>query len=121
MVKLGRIYINMEILMLDSYLELPREGHLEAVFHFFSYLWAKHNLSLELDPNYMEIDHGRLKKHKWVEFYGELKEAIPTDIMEPRGESVDLRMNVDSNHAGYIVTRRSSTELIIFLNAAPIY
>ena len=67
---------------------------------FFSYLWAKHNLSLELDPNYMEIDHGRLKKHKWVEFYGELKEAIPTDIKDPRGKSVDLGMNVDSNHAG---------------------
>ena len=32
-----------------------------------------------------------------------------------------MRVYVDSNHAGYIVTRRSSTELIIFLNAAPIY
>ena len=36
MVKLGRIDINTEISILASHLALPREGHLEAIFNFFS-------------------------------------------------------------------------------------
>ena len=53
-----------------------------------------------LDPTYPEIDHDIFKKHDWVEFYGEVKEAILTDMPEPRGKSVDLRMNIDSKYAG---------------------
>ena len=32
-----------------------------------------------------------------------------------------LRVYVDSNHAGDLVTRRSRTEFVVFLNGAPIY
>ena len=98
MVKLGQIDINTEILMLTSYLALPREGHLEAVFHVFLYLWAKHNSKLAFDPNYPEINHDSFKKHNWVEFYGNVKEAILNNMPEPRSRSVDLRMHVDSDH-----------------------
>ena len=38
MVELGRIDIITEVSKLASQLELPREGHLEAVFHIFGYL-----------------------------------------------------------------------------------
>ena len=116
MVKLRQIDINTKISMLASHLVLPREGHLEALFRVFSYLQAKHNSRLTFDPNYPEIYHDRFKKHKWVDFYGDVKEAIPTDIPEPRGESVDLRMHIYSDHAGYKATRRSSTGFLIFMN-----
>ena len=99
MVKLGRIDINTEISMLASHLELPRDGHLEAVFNVFSYLRANHNSRLSLDPIYPEIYHYSLKKHKWVELYGKVKEAILNDMLEPRVKSVDLRIHVDIDHA----------------------
>ena len=118
MVAIVQIDINTEISMLYSHLELPREGHLEVVFHVFSCLWAKHNSRLALDPTYQDIDHDIFKKHKWVDFYGNVKEAILTDMTDPRRKSVDLRMHVDRNHAGDKATRRSRTGLLIFINTA---
>ena len=38
-----------------------------------------------------------------------MKEAIPPKEPEPRGKEVDLRIFVDSDHAGYKLTKRSRT------------
>ena len=84
--------------MLDSHLAFLREGQLEAVFHVFSYLWTKHKSRLALDPTYPEIDQDIFKKNKWVEFYGDMEEAILIEMLEPRGKSVELSMHVDSDH-----------------------
>ena len=99
MVKLGRIDINMEISILASNLVLLREGNLEAVLHVFLYLWSKNNSRLALDLTYMEIDHERFKKQKWVESYDYVKEAIPTEMPDPRSKSLELKIIIDSNHA----------------------
>ena len=37
------------------------------------------------------------------------------------GPSMTMRIFVDSNHAGDLVTRRSRTGFVVFLNCAPIY
>ncbi len=37
------------------------------------------------------------------------------------GQSMNMRVFVDADHAGDLVTRRSRTGFIVFLNAAPIY
>jgi hypothetical protein len=55
-----------------------------------------------------------------MEFYGNVEEAIPPDMPPPLGKDVDLRMMVDSDHAGEKRTRRSCTGFIIFCNLAPI-
>jgi len=43
MVELGRMDIITEVSLLASQMAMPREGHLEAVFHIFGYLKQKHN------------------------------------------------------------------------------
>jgi hypothetical protein len=52
--------------------------------------------------------------------YGDVKEMIPSDAPIPRGKEVDLRLFVDSDHAGEQFTRRSRTGFVIYLNKAPI-
>ena len=47
-------------------------------------------------------------------------EAIPPKMPQPRGKDVDLRLFVDSDHAGDKQVRRSRTGYFIFLNMAPI-
>ena len=69
MVELGRVDINTEVSMLSSHMAMPREGHLEALFHVFAFLKAKHNSRLALDPTYPEINPGDFKKCDWKEFY----------------------------------------------------
>ena len=60
------------------------------------------------------------QEHDWCGFYGDVKEAIPPNAPEPRGKEVDLRIFVDSDHAGDKLIRQSRTGYIIFLNNAPI-
>ena len=42
-------------------------------------------------------------------------------MTKPRGRGTDMRVYVDSDHAGNTITRRSRTGFVIFLNGAPIY
>jgi hypothetical protein len=106
--------------MLSTYLCLPREGHLEAVFHVFAYLGLYHNARFVFDPTYPAVDMGTFIKTYCKSMYGDVKEMIPSDATIYRGKEVDLRLFVDSDHAGEKFTRRSRTGFVIYLNMAPI-
>jgi hypothetical protein len=45
---------------------------------------------------------------------------IPSDAPIPRGKEVDVRLFVDSDHAGEQFTRSSRTVFVIYLNMAPV-
>ena len=117
-VELGRVDIITEVSTLASQMAMPREGHLEAIFRVFAYLNIRHNSRLVLDPTYPVIPQNTFQTYEWTNFYGNIKEAIPPDAPEPRGKEVDLRMYVDSDHAGDPKTRRSRTGFFIFVNSA---
>ena len=117
-VELGRVDVITEVSMLASYLANPRDGHLDAALHLYSFLRNKHNARLVLDPTYPDIDEDNFVKHDWERFYGEVKEELPPDMPEPLGRVVDLRLYVDSSHANDKSNRRSRTGFFIFLNSA---
>jgi hypothetical protein len=119
-VELGRIDIIAEVSMLSTHLCLPRKGHLEGVFHVFSYLGLHQNARVLCDPTYHYVDMGTFIKTDWKSMYGDVKEMIPSDSPAPRGKEVDLRLFVDSDHAGEQFTRRSRTGFVIYFNMAPI-
>jgi hypothetical protein len=56
----------------------------------------------------------------WKKFFGDVKEAIPSNAPPPRGRPVVLRCYVDSDHAGDKLTRHSRTGYIQMINMAPI-
>jgi hypothetical protein len=119
-VELGRINIITEVSMLSTYLCLPLEGHLEAVFHVSVYLGLHHNTRVVFYPTYPAVDMGAFIKTVWKSIYGDVKEMIPSDAPIPHGKEVDLRLVVDSDHAGEQFTRCSRTGFVIYLNMAPI-
>ena len=119
-VELGRVDIITEVSELASFMVMPREGHLEAVFHLFNHLEKKHNARIVFDPTYPEIDRSAFKECDWKAFYGDVKEAIPPNAPKPRGKDVDIRLFVDSDHANDQQTRRSRTGFLIYLNMSPI-
>ena len=45
-----------EVSTLASHMALPREGHLDAVFHVFAYLKREHNMRTILALLYPDID-----------------------------------------------------------------
>jgi hypothetical protein len=120
MVELGCIDIATEVSMLSSYLACPREGHLENALRVMGYLQLKHNLQLIFDPTYLDIDQTAFRSSAWTEFYGNVEEAIPPNMPPPLGKDVDLRMMVNSDHAGDKRTRHPRTGFILFCNLAPV-
>ena len=83
--ELGRIGIIAEVYMLAPKLALPREVHLEAVFHIFGYPKGHHNTRMAFNPTYPTNDMSMFQEHYWCDFYGDMKEAIPPNAPEPRG------------------------------------
>jgi hypothetical protein len=72
-VELGRIDIITEVSMLSTYLCLPREGHLEAVFHVFVYLGLNNNARVVFYPTYPAADMDTFIKTDWKSMYGDVK------------------------------------------------
>jgi hypothetical protein len=86
-----------------------------------AYLRVKHNSRLVLDPTYAGIDYAQFNVDAdWHAFYGDVEEALPPNAPKPLGKEVELRMFVDSDHAGDKATRRSRTGYMIFINMSMI-
>jgi len=101
---------------------MPREGHLERLFHMFVFLKSKHNGVMVFDPTEPDIDKSCFVREDWsAAAYGECTEELPPNMTEARGVGMTMRAFVDSEHAGDITMRRSRTGFNIFLNSAPIY
>jgi hypothetical protein len=97
------------------------EGHLQQVYHIFGYRKARPKLTLAFDPFHPNIDKSRFVKCGWHDFYQGAMERIPGDAAEPRGNLVSTtHCFVDSDHADNLITHRSQSGILLFVNQAPI-
>ena len=123
MVELGRVDICCEVSMMLSHLALPREGHLQELYHMFAYLKKYHNSEMVFDPSEPDIDESQFQEKDWTtsEFGDCTEEELPANMPMPRGLGFRMRAYVDADHAGDSITRRSRTGFLVYLNKAPIY
>jgi hypothetical protein len=122
-VEIGRVDVYYEVAILSQYLASPREGHLEAAYHIFAYFKTHQKFSIVFDPRDTSLDESTFQAvsvSEWRDFYGDVAEELPPKMPEPRGQAVDITCFVDANHAGNVITRRSHTGVIIFVQNAPI-
>ena len=98
-VEMGRIDICCEVSMMSSHVAMPREGHLQQVFHIFAYLKVHHNARLVLDPTYADIDGEAFEKREWKSVYGDLEERKPQELPKPLGSEMIIRAFVDADFA----------------------
>jgi hypothetical protein len=120
MIELGRIDIYYEVSILSQYLALPRYGHLETVYHIFAYLMKHEKSRIVFDPREPIIEESQFVEQDWSDFYGDVQEELPIKMPEPLGYPVTMSVFVDANHAGNVVTRRSHTGILIFLQSTPV-
>ena len=120
-VELGRIDIAYATATLSRYSANPRDGHYEALLRVFAYL--KKHLSSKIVFDACPRDWSRVEwtGYDWKDYYPDAEEAIPPNMPMPRGEPMQINLFVDALHASDVVTRRSCTGIIIFLNGAPIH
>ena len=48
-VEMGRMDITTEVSIMSSFVAMPREGHLQQLYHLFAYLEAHHNTRVVFD------------------------------------------------------------------------
>ena len=83
-----------------------------------AHVGQKYNSRLVYDPTYPEIDHSIFKECDWTEFYRDAKETIPVNASEPCGKEVDIRMYLDSGHAGEEDSCRGRIGFLMHVNTA---
>ena len=114
------IYIYTEVALLSQHLALPRVGHFEAVYHIFAYLNKHEKSSLIFDRTDSLPQMPTKAKPDWSSFYDKLTEELPPRMPEPLGNPVNIYTFVDANHVGNVVTRRSDTGILLYLQNSPI-
>jgi hypothetical protein len=114
--EIGRVDILLEVSLLSQYQASPREGHLEQVLQIFAFLKKHPKPFMYMSPELPSFDHGE----DFAEIYHDAEELMLHRIPMPRGRSVVTTANVDASHASNMVTRRSHSGYVLFLNRAPV-
>ena len=91
---------------MSSHLALPREGHLEMLFHTFACLKKCHNTELVCNPSDPAIDDEAFERRDWTssKFGCSGDEELPPNVPEPRGLGLAMTAKVDADHASDAVT-----------------
>ena len=56
----------LKVSIISSYMEFPREGNLEQVFHIFTHLNKYHNTEMVFDPSNPVIDEASFERKEWT-------------------------------------------------------
>lgn len=123
-VELGQVNIDVEVSMMSSHLALPRKGHLKELYHIISYLKAHPNAEMVFDRTPIRPDMSMFERQDCsysAYGYKSLKEELPSNMPKSLGPSMTMHVFDDADHAGDLITCRSRTGFIVFLNNSPIY
>ena len=87
----------------------------------FGHLKTKPEVKMVHDCRHPDVDESVFKHEvNWKPFCGEVEEESPRNMPTPRGCGMSIHCFVDSDHAGNVVTRRSHTGIMTFLNKSPV-
>ena len=120
-ISLGRFDLSVAIMTLSAYRASPRKGHLDRAKRIYSYLAKMRHATIRVRTN--EPDYSGLPEqdNDWTyTAYGNVKEQIPHDLPEPLGNYVTLTHYFDANLYHDLLTGRSVTGVLHFLNQTPI-
>jgi len=120
-VELGRVDIAHFAGTMAKFNAIPREGHLTAVVRYMAYLKKHLRSRLVFDPKRIDWSDMEWTSKDWSRFYLDVTgEVLPPDMPKPRGEPVQIHMFCDAAHATDLITRRSTTGIIFYVNGTPI-
>jgi hypothetical protein len=120
-VSLGRIDVTTAVMTLSSFRALPRQGHLERAKRVVAYLYRHKFARIRFRTHMPDFSDLVIPEYDWSgTVYGNVKEDIPKDAPKPLGKEVTTISYVDANLLHCLVTGRSVTGILHFLNGTPI-
>jgi hypothetical protein len=119
-ISLGRFDIATAVSTLSRFRAQPTEGHLERAKRVVGYLAKFSNARIRFNmdlPDYSDLVEPDVDWARTV--YGDVKEVIPDNIPEPLGKPVVLTTYFDANLYHDMITGRSMTGILHFVNGTP--
>jgi hypothetical protein len=120
-ISLGRFDIATAVMSMSSFRVAPRAGHLERLKRICGYLSKMKHGYIRIrteEPDYSDMPEAQYDWSRSV--YGRVKEEIPKDIPNPLGKPVVMTSYVDANLYHDMLSGRSVTAALHFLNQTPI-
>jgi hypothetical protein len=120
-ISIGRFDIAVHVMSMSSFRTSPRRGHLDRAKRMVGYL-SKFRLAkirvLTNEPDYSDVER---IEYDWTKsVYGDVSEIIPRDTPPPLGGFITLTHYQDANPYHDIITGRSITGILHFMNKLPI-
>jgi hypothetical protein len=120
-IELGRIDLSHFGATMAKFSVAPRQGHLAALIRGFGYVKKHLKSRIVIDNEPRDWSHISWTSKDWSRFYPNTpNEVMPPDMPEPRGSPVQINLFCDAAHATDLITRRSTTGFVFFLNGTPI-
>ena len=119
-ISLGRFDIATAVATLSRFRAQPTQGHLERAKRVVGYLakFSSARIRFNMDlPDYSDLVEPDVDWARTV--YGDVKEVIPDNIPEPLGKPVVLTTYFDANLYHDMITGRSMTGILHFVNGTP--
>ena len=120
-ISIGRIDITTAVMTLSSFRSQPRQGHLDRAKRLHGCLCKFKDAVMRIrtdEPDYSDLPE---KHYDWAHSVcGDGKELIPEDAPEPLGNFVTLTHCVDVNLCHDMLTGKSVTGALHFVNKTPI-
>lgn len=120
-ITLGRFDVGTAVMTMSGFRVAPRVGHLERVKRICGYLYKMRNGFIRVrteEPDFSGIPDGQYDWSRTV--YGEVRELIPDDAPKPLGKRVVLSEYLDANLYHDLITGRSVTGVLHFINKTPV-
>ena len=112
------------IMSLNRFHQSPRIGHVERLTCIIGYIRQFPHAAVRFCtgiPDHEAIFGDHPITHEWMHtIYGNVTEDIPPDIPTPKGHPVRLTTFVDANLMHHLMTGRSCSGILHFLNQTPI-
>ena len=120
-VSLGRMDINTAVMTLSSFRVEPRKGHMERIKRLYSYLAKMKHATIRIRTEQPDLSGLPDQLFEWEKsVYGEVKELLPEDAPRSLGKEVVTVSYHDANLYHNVITGRSVTGIIHFVNKTPI-
>lgn len=121
LVTLGRFEILVSVTTMSGYRIAPREGHLERLKRVFGYIKKNPDGAIRFRTNIPNHEsQGTPTKFDWCStVYGNTEEELPPDMPTPKGKAVRTTTYEDANLYHDLVTGRSVTGILHFINQTP--
>ena len=118
---LGRFEIACHVMTLSSFRAQPRKGHLDRIKRVYGYLCKMRNGAIRYKTDMPDISDFDFLKKDWSSTpYAETREEYPKNLPPGRGKPVLMTTFVDANLMHDIVSGKSVTGVLHFLNKTPI-